>query len=100
MNEKLEQSKRDVTQFISEAVEQLVTRAQRSVLDDVLEKLNRRWYAIDCIINTPVGEQLYLHSEGSRSQRIYMLRRALINKLIMINEIVSEIITIRKELIK
>ena len=100
MNEKIEQNKRDVTQFISEAVEQLVNRAQRSVLDEVLENLNRRWNAINYIINTSVGEQLYEHSTGSRSQRIYMLRRALINKMIMISNIVGEIMTIRKELIK
>lgn len=62
----------------------IIKRAQRDALNEVDERLQRRWEQINRILTNgrPILEQTY----GDKFNRMYDLRRTLITKMMILSE--------------
>lgn len=65
-------------------LESIIKLAQRSALNEVDERLKRRWEQIDRILTN--GRSIWEQTNGDRFNRMFALRSTLITKLMTLNE--------------
>lgn len=64
--------------------DEIIKRAQRDVLNEVYERLQRRGEQICRILTN--GRSIWEQTNGDRFNRMFALRRSLITKLMTLNE--------------
>ena len=65
-------------------LEAIIKRAQRDALNEVNERLQRRWEQIDRILTN--GHSIWEQTNGDRSNRMFALRSTLITKMMTLSD--------------
>lgn len=65
-------------------MEAIIKHAQRDALNEVDERLQRRWEQIDRILTN--GRSIWEQTNGDRFNRMFALRSILITKMMTLNE--------------